>query len=314
MVKTFLWRCMRHILPVREVLKSKGVSFGGGCPLCSSQYETISHILCECTVARQLWCCDDVLHGLSFVDFVESTLRDTDVELGVLMAVKFWVLWKVRNDAVWNSKQWQLADMRRYMGSLLSAWQEAWPTISSTGQAQLVRNNDWKPPPLGFLKCNVDAAIHSAGATFGAVLRNHEGLFVAALSGQLHCSQDPYLAEALAVKEALSWIKSRPKRRFFKERRFYMESDCLNFCSSFNSVRQDFSIVGLVTKQCRSIACDIGNVLVRHVNRSANQVAHMLARATGSSFVLRVWESARLVVFRIGFNIWYSFVCQKIIV
>jgi len=83
----------------------------------------------------------------------------------------------------------------------------------------------------------------------------------------------------------LSWIKSRSESRFF------VESDCLNFCSSFISVRKDFSIFGLVSKQCRLIAYDIGNALVHHVNRSANQVAHVLARATDSSSVLRVWES-----------------------
>ncbi|XP_031101846.1 uncharacterized protein LOC116005747 [Ipomoea triloba] len=45
-----------------------------------------------------------------------------------------------------------------------------------------------------------------------------------------------------------------------------------------------------LTWRCRSLANDIGNVLVRHVKRSVNHVAHVLARATVSQSVLGVWE------------------------
>lgn len=110
---------MRHILPVREVLKSKRMWIGGGCPLCTSEVETISHILCECPIARQLWCCNDVLQGRTFVEFV---LRNSDEQTGITMAARFWVMWMVRNDAVWNGKQWQTSEMLNYVNSLLATW------------------------------------------------------------------------------------------------------------------------------------------------------------------------------------------------
>ncbi|XP_019197734.1 PREDICTED: uncharacterized protein LOC109191563 [Ipomoea nil] len=45
-----------------------------------------------------------------------------------------------------------------------------------------------------------------------------------------------------------------------------------------------------IVKQCLSIASDIGNVVVRHVKRLANRVAHVIARATDSSSDLGVWS------------------------
>ncbi|XP_019189844.1 PREDICTED: protein FAR1-RELATED SEQUENCE 4-like [Ipomoea nil] len=82
--------------------------------------------------------------------------------------------------------------------------------------------SSWAPPPARVLKCNVDAAIHADRATFG----------------QFRCNDDLFLAEAMAVKEALSWIKSRPVNSYI------VEIDCLNFCTSYNSIRQDCSHVG----------------------------------------------------------------------
>ncbi|XP_019199894.1 PREDICTED: uncharacterized protein LOC109193508 [Ipomoea nil] len=135
------------------------------------------------------------------------------------------------------------------------------------------------------MKCNVDAALFTDGAGFGAVVRSHEGRFIAAKGGRLGCIQDPLLAEAYAVEQALDWIRS------FNFNNVIVEIDCLMFSSTFNSRHSDFSYVGSIVKQCIQIASDIGNVQVRHVKRSVNHVAHVLARATGSSSVLGSWSS-----------------------
>lgn len=243
--------------------------------------DTIPHILCECPVACQLWGSGNVLHGNSFVDFVESKLRAADLKEGITMVARFWVMWMVRNDAVWNGKQWQVSEMRQYVDMMLASWCEVWHSGSKSVQQQAAGITEWVPPLVGYLKYNIDAATHVNGASFGVVIRNHRGVFIATLSGSFPRVHDSYLAEALAFKEALSWIKSQSVDRCF------LESDCLNFVSSFISVRHDYSYIGLIIKQCRCIASDIGNILVRHVRRSANHVAHVLTRATSSSSVLR---------------------------
>ncbi|XP_019190293.1 PREDICTED: uncharacterized protein LOC109184710 [Ipomoea nil] len=141
----------------------------------------------------------------------------------------------------------------------------------------------WSPPLRHTFKCNVDAALSGDGASFGAVVRDSEGRFVATKSGRLKDVDDPYMAEVLGVKEALLWLKSQFRRNII------VESDCLNFCNAFNSCNSDFSYVGLVVKQCLSIASDMENISVSRVKRSANRVAHELARATVSMAVSGVW-------------------------
>ncbi|XP_019182510.1 PREDICTED: uncharacterized protein LOC109177579 [Ipomoea nil] len=162
------------------------------------------------------------------------------------------------------------------------AWKEAYagPDGSNGSTRPPV---EWIPPPRNTIKCNVDAAVSGNGASFGIVVRDHDGRFVAAKCGRLVGEEDPYMAEVLGAKEALAWLKMQHHSNII------LESDCLNFCNAFNSCISDHSCVGLVVKQCLSIAKDIGNVSVSHVKRSANRVARELARATVSMSVSGVW-------------------------
>lgn len=137
----------------------------------------------------------------------------------------------------------------------------------------------------GKLKCNVDVAIRAEGVTFGAVLWDSDGGFIAACGGSLLCDRDPYVAEAMAMKKALTWLKDRGVVHVI------LETDYLNLCNAFNFLSVDFSYVGLVLKRCKLIASGIGDIIVRHVRRSANRVAHVLAQATDSSSVLSVRDS-----------------------
>ncbi|XP_031121223.1 uncharacterized protein LOC116024469 [Ipomoea triloba] len=224
--------------------------------------------------------------GGSLLNVIERFIQNVDTFKAVEMAARLWVIWSARNDRLWNDKVWSLEDLRRAVESFLHDWKLAYSPSENISQVHSVASHAvWHPPPEGWVKCNVDVSLRESSMGYGAVLRNHQGQFVAALSGRLFCDRDPYLAESIAVKEALTWLKDRGTENVI------LETDCLNFCNNFNSARRDFSYVGLIIKQCRVIARDIGITLVRHVNRSANQVAHELARATGSFSVLGVWDS-----------------------
>nr|GMD98814.1 hypothetical protein DM860_005761 [Ipomoea batatas] len=65
------------------------------------------------------------------------------------------------------------------------------------------------PPPLGFLKCWFNAVLDASPSkvSFKMVLFNGQGAFARACNDFLMCVQDPNLANALACKEALAWLK-----------------------------------------------------------------------------------------------------------
>ncbi|XP_019167881.1 PREDICTED: uncharacterized protein LOC109163586 [Ipomoea nil] len=200
------------------------------------------------------------------------------------MAAVFWIIWTARNDMVWRGKLPSLDWASEQLHKLQTDWKEVY-TNRNQDRVNEAALADWSPPPPNFIKCNVDATVSREGAGYGFVLRNHEGTFIAAKCNRLLGEEDPFTAEVLGVKEALTWIKSQAFSNVM------IESDCLNFCTAFNSCFSDFSYVGLIVKQCKSIAMDIGNVSVSHIKRSVNRVAHELARATVSRAVSGVWTS-----------------------
>ncbi|KDP36415.1 hypothetical protein JCGZ_08684 [Jatropha curcas] len=69
----------------------------------------------------------------------------------------------------------------------------------------------WHPPLQGTLKLNVDAAFdlntHRAGG--GWILRDHLGFCLGGKLMDLGVVASSLMAEALSIREALSWVKTR---------------------------------------------------------------------------------------------------------
>ncbi|KAH9672066.1 reverse transcriptase domain-containing protein [Citrus sinensis] len=91
-------------------------------------------------------------------------------------------------------------------------------------------------------------------------------------------------AEALGIREALSWMK---------ELQFpcvIIEMDCLQV---FRALVEEFSSpngFGLIIEDCRALVKFIGEVQFSFVRRSANCAAHSVARASGSLSGLQEWN------------------------
>lgn len=47
-VRTFLWRFCKNTIPVRYLLRSKGVVMSISCPMCDVDIEHMRHLFCEC--------------------------------------------------------------------------------------------------------------------------------------------------------------------------------------------------------------------------------------------------------------------------
>ena len=68
----------------------------------------------------------------------------------------------------------------------------------------------WERPHVGWVKCNVDAAVFSfqSKSNFGCVVRNSDGTFLAAKCDSFAGSFRAREAEAFGVREAHSWLKN----------------------------------------------------------------------------------------------------------
>ncbi|KAH9672067.1 reverse transcriptase domain-containing protein [Citrus sinensis] len=166
-----------------------------------------------------------------------------------------------RNNKVWNNTACSVCQILNSTGQFLYQWQ--------TAKRQVFDINDdthrlvhgalcWEKPKFGgFLAAR---CVEVAG-NFGA-----------------------REAEALGIREALSWMK---------ELQFpcvIIEMDCLQV---FRALVEEFSSpngFGLIIEDCRALVKFIGEVQFSFVRRSANCAAHSVARASGSLSGLQEWN------------------------
>ncbi|VFQ68149.1 unnamed protein product [Cuscuta campestris] len=107
----------------------------------------------------------------------------------------------------------------RMIHSMVAGWRNR---FDATGQEGAVLPLHIRRP--GVLQCFVDASLfpRTGRVGFGGILLSPEGQFRAACNGPLCCVQDPLVAEALACREVLLWLR----RRGVREVELY--SDCLS--------------------------------------------------------------------------------------
>lgn len=118
---------------------------------------------------------------------------------------------------------------------------------------------------------------------FGGIIPDSAGSFIAAYQGYFQGCFSPLLAEAISLREVLSWIKTMHIGNLI------IESDSqLLVYSTHNSV-EDTSSIGLVVDDCKALIGAIDHCEVRFVYRSANDVAHSIARAARSTSGWHEW-------------------------
>jgi hypothetical protein len=107
----------------------------------------------------------------------------------------------------------------------------------------------------------------------GAVIRDHDGRCLAAANAPLHGFSAPEMAEALALHHAvmITCNKGYDKAIF--------ASDCLSLIQRLNSLAPDRSPVGSVVQDIKVLVAGFSSVTFKHVKRSLNEAAHILARS-----------------------------------
>ncbi|VFQ65841.1 unnamed protein product [Cuscuta campestris] len=135
----------------------------------------------------------------------------------------------------------------------------------------------WERSPVNYLKVNVDASsgLVDRYVGLGFIVRDYEGRFVAAKSIKCRGSFGPREAEAIAVKEALSWIKSKGWKQVL------VETDCKEVVDSLNSTIMDWSYFNSIIEDCKRLQmlC-AGDLNFCFTPRSGNEAAHLLARSS----------------------------------
>ena len=188
-----------------------------------------------------------------------------------------------RNNRVWNGVNDRAQTVLNIAGQNLFLWQQTRknayvPLIPDTPGHGFAC---WFKPCEGWYKCNVvyiDAAIANLRGmiSLGAVIRSAQGDFIAAKRDIFPGSFKAREAEAIGVREALSWLKK------FAFHFVILEMDSLQVFNALHDKTSYPNGFGSIIDDCRALARSLGEVVFSFVRRSANSAAHTVAQV-GSS-------------------------------
>ncbi|KAM6542729.1 hypothetical protein CsatB_007176 [Cannabis sativa] len=145
---------------------------------------------------------------------------------------------------------------------------------------------------------NVDAALFHRDNSygFGIVARYSLGKLIEAKTCYKAGSYSAEVVEALGFKEALNWIKSTNWQNV------ELETDSLLTVQAIRSKQKMSSIFGLIIQDCCHLLSTLPNVKISFIKRSANRVAHAIARhsrfSSGCSiFEQTVWADLQALLY-----------------
>ncbi|KAL8145631.1 hypothetical protein AgCh_003685 [Apium graveolens] len=278
-----LWRALSLCLPCNMQLQQKHVQISGICPVCSDKEESIVHALVECRFTAQCWRIAlpniQVQTQVSFPGWLEQILSRCNQEDREKVAMVCWADWRARNELVWNQKESQASKVVESAVEYLKQWKLAQVNSNIALVSSLEEGDEaynWVKPQIDTTKVSVDAAIFKDREEFGfgMVARDHLGGLIKAKSVLQKGVSTPEIAEAMEIKEALSWIKQEGWPRV------ELESDSLVTVQAVRSSLAMRSPFGRIVEECRSSLSQLSNVALFFIRRSANMVAHQLAKTS----------------------------------
>ncbi|KAF8030512.1 hypothetical protein BT93_E2831 [Corymbia citriodora subsp. variegata] len=220
---------------------------------------------------------------------VSKTLTsDASPQFKAWFAGTLWSIWKQRNASIFRrqtlkpTKTINEAD-QEYLN--FTKWNLK--NSSNVGHTD-PRTEIWKPPDLGVLKINLDAAWSCSDMEgSAAVYRNAQGLLTSGFAGKIRASSAT-LVETLTIRMALLWI--RDKRSVFACTGTTTELLTLNskLILASDGKSTVLHVLGLVevpwakwstVEDCKHLMAQLENVLLIYEPRAMNRAADLVAKA-----------------------------------
>lgn len=225
-----IWRAVNYCLPTKTQLQGKHVQINNVCPVCNGEVESISHALFQCKVAAMCWQAFNPSiatdGNMEFSVWLEQNLTGQSINYQAKIITLCWSIWRSRNDLFWNKKWWPIMRIIAKVWEYLSQWvgtqcrtfvAPLQPSVPGDGAIY------WVKPHQNEVKITVDATIflNEGASGISLIARVQEGYLLQAKTKWFSEVMHPTLAEAIAVKEALSWVKDMGWSKVT------IETDCL---------------------------------------------------------------------------------------
>ena len=276
LVKSLVWRAGRNALPTRMNLVRRHILTDAMCPECKVQPKDTLHALWFCSILQDMWkvsfskLMTETGFNSSFLEVLERAL--TDKSSLKLFAMTISEIWQRRNKARVGEPIVPVCQIASKAYGALREFQQLHPT--HTVIPRTARAVKWRPFIAPCVKENFDNAIFSQDGLAGirVIIRNEQGLVMAALSQQI---PSPALVEMVEVLEARQALVFAKELGFDK---VVMEGDSKTVIKAILGDYMDCSYMGHVLQDIKLLFSSFSFISVKHIHREGNCVAHKLAR------------------------------------
>lgn len=169
----------------------------------------------ECFFAKHVWEAFGLLNyaqifsNETVVDMFKRLFRNETMEQNVLVALFCWSMWNRWNKWVREKVDMSIFGTRTTTSNLLTDWKKA--QIDGAQHKSVVNssNKHWQLLQMRWVKVNIDVAIFADvnDAGIESVVRGWKGQIYVSYVQQVKVLRSSREAEAISLKEALSWTK-----------------------------------------------------------------------------------------------------------
>ncbi|KAG7573473.1 Endonuclease/exonuclease/phosphatase superfamily [Arabidopsis suecica] len=201
-LKIFLWKALSAALPVAGALAKRGLNLNSKCQICGmDEEETTNHILFSCSLSRQIWALSDYpgpefgfQNGSIFSNIHHLLDNRSNLKWPALLRTSFpWILWRIwtnRNLTLFEGKSFSALETVEKIREEVNEWMEAQKVESEDEepsvvvvardgpQVNILAAGVWRPPDVGWLKCNIGVAWSRRNRIAGGawVVRDEKGV------------------------------------------------------------------------------------------------------------------------------------------
>ena len=290
-IRHFIWRATNRSLPKKKKknLLQRNITANALCDRCSSETKDTIHAIWGCAEVKSVWW--EMEHCRLFLaeklvcfrDLFQGILAQNIPHLAELFAYISWNIWYNRNAQRVGTTA---VTLERIYSDAVDRLHEFQMAQDNLVQQQVVAHpTHWLPPPPNQYKANSDGAIFKDSGTtgLGVVVRDSEGMVIAALLERIALPPTVEDVEALACRRAISFsIELGLQDVIFEgdseiiHKHLILDSPCL---ATFGHIIDD---------SCRLIS-SLRSASFTHVWRKGNIIVDKLAKLAKFLYEPQIW-------------------------
>ena len=243
--------------------------------------EDVFHTLMGCKMVKKVWKRTHVNATVQDVgredmlSIMLSLVRKMPKREVEFVIVVWWVLWHARNKFIFEGRTLNPLMIIAKANAIIEAYQgmHGMKQISKSGN-ETIKQDQWRPPPSGHYKINVDAAVHIEQqlTRLGAVIRNSKGQVIGAAMRSTSFQEDVTAATAEAVKLGMEMAKEARLMDVI------VETDCIGVVNLANNETSNRKEILWTISEIQECKAGFQSIQIQYVPRCCNKFAHSLAK------------------------------------